>query len=128
MLELDPKASVKTAQAETGGAFGFLRIPAVWMCFAFFLFYAVALSVVQSFAPEAARQLHAVPAHLAAMCLTVYMVCSAGGMVLGGFLAVDPTRCERIVGFAFGIAAVIALTLGFADLSAGAVPVLLSVK
>ena len=106
------------------GSLDFLKIPAVWMCFAFFFFYAGALSIVQSFAPTAARELHAVPAQLAAMCLTVYMVCSAGGMVLGGFLACDPERCERIVGIAFGLAAAVALLIGFASLPAMAVPVL----
>ena len=114
------------ADAAPGGAtsFDFLKIPAVWMCFGFFLVYAGALSIVQSFAPEAARQLHAVPVHLAAMCLTVYMVCSASGMVVGGFLAADPRRCERIVGIAFAVAALMALTLGFATLPPLAVPVL----
>jgi hypothetical protein len=92
---------------------GFLKIPAVWMCFAFFFFYAIVLSVVQAFAPEAARHLHDVPVPLVAMCLTVYMVCSAGGMVFGGFLASDPARCERVVGAGFGVAAVLALLLGF---------------
>ena len=81
-----PTATEKT-NAKAGGSLDFLRIPAVWMCFAFFFFYAMALSVVQAFAPEAARQLHDVPVALVAMCLTIYMVCSAGGMVLGGFLA-----------------------------------------
>ncbi|HEX6362935.1 MAG TPA: MFS transporter, partial [Albitalea sp.] len=97
---------------------------AVWMCFAFFFFYAMALSGVQAFAPEAARQLHGVPAPTAAMCLTIYMVCSAAGMVAGGFLAVDPARCERIVGAGFGMAAAIALAVGLADVPAAAVPVL----
>ena len=106
------------------GSLDFLKIPAVWMCFGFFFFYAGALSIVQSFGPEAARQLHGVPAHLAAMCLTVYMVCSAVGMVLGGFLAANPQRCERIVGAAFGVAALVALTVGFATVPALAVPVL----
>jgi FSR family fosmidomycin resistance protein-like MFS transporter len=113
----------KTRQAGEG-SLDFLKIPAVWMCFAFFFFYAGALSIVQSFAPEAARQLHDVPAHLAAMCLSVYMVCAAGGMVLGGFLASDPERCERIVGAAFGLAAVFALLVGFAAVPAWSVPVL----
>ena len=72
------------------------------MCFAFFFFYAIVLSGIQAFAPEAARQLHGVPVRWAAMCLTVYMVASAGGMVLGGFLAADPSRCESIVGLGFG--------------------------
>jgi len=102
----------------------FLSIPAVWMCFAFFFFYAMSLSGVQAFAPEAARLLHDVPTRVAAMCLTVYMVCSAAGMVVGGFLASDPARCERIVGAGFGAAAIIALTLGYADIGAAAVPVL----
>ncbi|MES2944758.1 MAG: MFS transporter, partial [Pseudomonadota bacterium] len=99
-------------------------IPAVWMCIAFFFIYAMALSVVQAFAPEAARQLHEVPLSLVASCLTIYMVCSAGGMVFGGFLASDPARCERIVGTGMGIAAMLALLLGFGTFPAIAVPVL----
>jgi MFS family permease len=123
-LELAPPPAKGATHAAAEGTFDFLKIPAVWMCFAFFFFYAMALSVVQAFAPAAAGQLHAVPTQLIAMCLTVYMVCSAGGMVFGGFLASDPARCERIVGIGFGLAAVIALTLGFANLPAVAVPVL----
>ncbi|KQO26580.1 MFS transporter [Acidovorax sp. Leaf76] len=119
--------SAATGAAGQGGNFAFLRIPAVWMCFAFFFFYAVALNVVQAFAPEAARQLHAVPVALAAMCLTVYMVASAGGMVLGGFLAADPTRCERIVGIGFGLAACVAVALALAHPPGVLVPVLFGV-
>jgi MFS family permease len=110
------------AHAAADGSLGFLRIPAVWMCFGFFFLYAVVLGGVQAFAPEAARQLHDVPVRWAAMCLTFYMVAGAGGMVIGGFLAADPRRCEKIVGGAFGVAAVLALTLGFAPLAPMAVP------
>ena len=108
----------------TEGSFGFLKIPAVWMCFAFFFFFAGALSIVQSFGPQAAKELHGVPAHLAAICLSVYMVCSAGGMLLGGFLVVDPERCDRVVGISLGVAASIALVLGFASVPGLLVPVL----
>ncbi len=118
-----PKAPGAVAAAGEG-SLDFLKIPAVWMCFAFFFFYAASLSGVQAFAPEAARLLHGVPEHAAAMCLTIYMLCSAGGMVAGGFLASDPARCERIVGVGFGVAASIALLIGFADVPALAVPVL----
>ncbi len=112
------------AAAPEEGKFDFLRIPAVWMCFAFFFFYAMSLSVVQTFAPAAAAHLHDVPAAWVAMCLTVYMLASAGGMVLGGFLAANPARCERIVGVGFGIAASIALVMGLADVPGAMVPVL----
>lgn len=116
-------AASPAARAQ-GGSFDFLSIPAVWMCFAFFLFFAMSLSGVQSFAPEAARLLHGVSKDLAAMCLTIYMVCSAGGMLAGGFLASDPARCERIVGIGFGVAASVALTMGLADVPGAMVPVL----
>ena len=116
-----PKAH---AQGKAAASFGFLAIPAVWMCFGFFFLYAVVLGGIQAFAPEAARQLHAVPTRWAAMCLTFYMVAAACGMVLGGFLAADPSRCERIVAIGFTLAAAIALTIGFAPVAPLAVPVL----
>jgi FSR family fosmidomycin resistance protein-like MFS transporter len=124
-IEMTSAAAPKAAKARAdGNSFAFLAIPAVWMCFGFFFLYAVVLGGIQAFAPESARLLHAVPTRWAAMCLTFYMVAAAAGMVIGGFLAVDPSRCERIVAIGFGIAAVIALTIGFAPLSPGAVPVL----
>ena len=100
-------APATAANAAPDHALAFLKIPAVWMCFGFFLLYAGALSIIQTFATQSAAQLHAVPAHLAAMCLSIYMVCSACGTLLGGFLAADEARCERVVGCAFGLAAVL---------------------
>ena len=117
-------AKAQTATPAAEGPFDFLRIPAVWMCLLFFLLYAVVLSAVQSFAPEAARQLHAVPVHLVAACLSIYMVCSASGMVLGGFLAADAVRCERVVGIGMGLAALIALSMAYLPITAAMVPVL----
>ena len=118
-----PAAGAASAQS-TEGDFAFLRLPAVWMCFGFFFFYAHSLSVVQAFAPEAARQLHDMPLSLVATCLTAYMLASSGGMVLGGFLVSNPDRCERIVGVGFGMAACFALVLGLAQVPGWAVPVL----
>ena len=119
-------APTKT-NAQQDHSLAFLRIPAVWMCFTFFFWYAGVLSVIQTFAPEAARQLHDVPPALVAMCLTIYMLCSAGGMVLGGFLAADAARCERVVGIGFGMAATVALLLALGDYPAWLVPVLFGV-
>ncbi|MDM0113133.1 MFS transporter [Variovorax sp. J22R133] len=127
VLDLDVKDIHKAtghAHASGGGEFGFLRIPAVWMCFGFFFFYAVVISVVQTFAPTAAGHLHAVPVGMVAMCLTVYMVASAGGMAVGGFLVTDPTRCERIVAVGFGLAALLAVLLALGDFAPIVVPVL----
>ncbi|MGE4242516.1 MFS transporter [Ramlibacter sp.] len=117
-------AAAKPSGAPQEHTLAFMRIPAVWMCFAFFFVYAMILSVVQAFAPAAARELHQVPVALAAMCLTAYMICAAGGAVVGGFLVADPSRAERIVGIGFGTAAVIALGIATLPLPALVVPVM----
>ena len=119
-LALEVAPPVPGAAQAAGGTMGFLRVPAIWMCFAFFFFYAMALSVVQAFAPAAARSLHGIPVALVAMCLTAYMVASACGMVAGGFMVSDPNRCERIVGIGFGLAAVMALVLGYGGFASAA--------
>ena len=116
-------AAMDHGKAEEGGL-AFLKIPAVWGCFGFFFLYAIVISVVQAFAPQAARELHGISVELAAICLTTYMVCSAAGMVAGGYLASSPERCERIVGIAFAVAACLALVMALASLPVAAVPLL----
>ena len=123
-LELETVATAPKPGAPAENSLAFLRIPAVWACFGFFFLYAIVISVVQAFAPEAARKLHDVPIGLAAACLTIYMVCNAGGMIAGGFMAANPERAERVVFGAFTVAAVIALSLGLVAMPAAAVPVL----
>jgi MFS transporter, FSR family, fosmidomycin resistance protein len=106
------------------GSLDFLRLPAVWYCFAFFFTFAVALGGVQSFAPAAAGQLHDVPAAQVAICLSAYMFAAAAGMVYGGHLLRDPQRCARVVALGFGMAAVVALLIAFGNWPSAMVPVL----
>src|SRR5690606_6740509 len=103
--------------------FAFLRLPAVWLSFAFFCAFAFALGGFQSFAPEAARQLHDVPLQWVAYCLTAYMLASAAGTIAGGFLAGDPDRAERIIGACFGTAALLAVSMALLPWPGWSVPV-----
>lgn len=129
MIAPSPRAALSTDVQAKGEAssLAFLRIPAVWMCFTFFFIFAMSLSVIQAFAPGAARELHNVPVTLVAVCLTTYMLASASGMVLGGFLATNPERASRVVGAGFAVAASVSLILGLAHLSAWWVPVFFGV-
>jgi MFS family permease len=129
MIAPSPRAALSTDVKTKGEAssLAFLRIPAVWMCFTFFFIFAMSLSVIQAFAPGAARELHNVPVTLVAVCLTTYMLASASGMVLGGFLATNPERASRVVGAGFAVAASVSLILGLANLSAWWVPVFFGV-
>jgi predicted MFS family arabinose efflux permease len=111
-------------QDDADGNFDFLRLPAVWLCFLFFFLFATVLGVVQAFAPEASRQLHDIPLASVALCLTVYMIGSASGMVVGGFLVQDPRRSDKVVALAFVVAASMALVLAFSPLPTWMVPLL----
>ena len=113
---------LKPARQQDSGSFDFLRLPAVWLCFGFFFLVAAVLGVVQAFAPEASRQLHGLELSSVALCLTLYMVGSASGMLVGGFLVQDPSRSNKVVALAFALAACIALILAFGPLPAAWVP------
>ena len=115
----------RPAVAASGqSSLGFLKLPAVWLSFLFFVAYAISLGGVQSFGPEAARNLHQVPLQFVAICLTAYMLATAAGMVLGGFLVRDPGRADRVIGLGFGSAAVVALVLALIPAPGWAVPIL----
>lgn len=105
------------ADVTADAGFGFLKLPAVWACFAFFTVYAFALGGVQVFAPTAAAKIHGVPAAQAAICLSIFMVAAAAGMVLGGHLVRDPQRCVVVASGGFALAAAVALALGLGQWS-----------
>jgi MFS family permease len=120
-------AAASSSAAAAGGTFDFLKLPAVWSCFAFFFIFALALGSIQTFAPSAAGKLHEVPAAHVAICLSIYMACAAAGMVLGGFLVRDPSRSARIVAAGFGASATVALLIALGDWPSLMVPVLFGV-
>jgi MFS family permease len=104
--------STAKSQAAEEHALGFMRLPAVWMCFAFFLITAMSLSGVQVFAPAALHELYDTPLAVASAAITVFMVFSAVGMIIGGFVAARSVHHERVIAVAFIVAAACAMALG----------------
>ncbi|HCE10381.1 MAG TPA: MFS transporter [Oxalobacteraceae bacterium] len=100
----------------------FMRLPAVWMCFAFFVITAMALGGIQSFSSASLRALYGMSLAWATAGYTAYMLASAAGMVWGGFLAARTSRHERTIAVAFAAAALLAIVL-----ASGAVSALLAV-
>jgi MFS family permease len=90
----------------------FLRLPSVWLCFAFFFWTTAALSAIQSFAGPALQQLYGLPLSLTAFVVTGYMLFGAAGMVVGGFVASRVARLERAIGWAMAAAAAMLFVAG----------------
>lgn len=76
----------------------FLKLPVVWLCFSFFFWSTSALTAIQSFAVPALPKLLGEVVPGLAVLLSGYMLCSAGGMLVGGFLAARAQRLERLIG------------------------------
>lgn len=113
VLRADPPPRAGAAVLH-GGAFGFLRLRAVWMSFAFFFILAVALGGIQSFSSVTLVALYGVSLGAAMTAYTAYMLASAGGMLIGGFLAARTTSHDRTIALAFTFSAAMALLLGLA--------------
>lgn len=126
-LQVPSRPAAAHAAGEPGGPLSFLRLRAVWYCFAFFLTFAIALGGVQSFAPAAAGKVHSVPAAQVAVFLSIYMALNAAGMVLGGHLVRDPRRSAQVVAVGFVCAAAVALMIGLGQWPPLAVSVMFAV-
>jgi MFS family permease len=113
-LRPEPKPAASAAAGESAGTLSFLRLRAVWMCFGFFFLTAVALGGIQAFASIGLMQLYGISRELATGSYTAYMLASAGGMLLGGFVGAGRQDHDRTVAIAFAVAAALALLLGVA--------------
>jgi MFS transporter, FSR family, fosmidomycin resistance protein len=94
------------------GAFSFLRLPSVWLCFLFFFFSTCTLSAIQSFAGPALAKMYALPIATTAYVVTGYMVAGALGMVAGGFLTNRGLRLEQVIGLCLAASALLLALVG----------------
>jgi len=119
-------ASGPGTAAAGGSLFAFLRVPAVWMCFLFFLFITAALSGLQNFGPPVLHEIYGVSLAAGASALTAFLLAAAAGMVAGGFLVARFAEHERIVAVVLVLAAGFALVLASGDAPPWSVPALMA--
>lgn len=119
---------VSTASAHHDNALlGFMRLPAVWMCFAFFFITAIALGGIQSFSSVSLHEIYGMSLAWATTAYTSYMLASAAGMVLGGFLGSRSKRHERTIALAFTVSGVTAMIIASGFVSSALAVVLMGV-
>lgn len=96
------------------GTVELLRHPVLWLSFAFFAFGTATVAAIQSFAGPALGRLYGLPVTSTAAVVTAYMVCSAGGMLIGGWIASRVVRVERTIACAGSAAALLLVATGLA--------------
>jgi MFS family permease len=108
--------------APAGKVLDFMKVPAVWMCFGFFLIVSLGLGGIQSFASPGLSSLYGVSLAVATAGFTIYMLASAAGMICGGFIAAKATRHERTIALAFTVSGLTAWVI-----ASGALPAMLAI-
>ncbi len=103
------------AASNPGGAplstFGFMKLPAVWLCWIFFFFNMASTTGLQSFAPTALFEIYELSVSSGNYYLTLMSIGGAGGMLLGGYLATRIKVPERIITMCFTVNIVMGLLL-----------------
>jgi MFS family permease len=105
----------------------FLQIPAVWLCFAFFLCTASAFGTLQNFAGPLLGRLYGLAPALAASCLTAYLLGSTAGTAVGGTCARADGAHQRTIAIALSASASAACLLATRWVPVGLVLPLLAV-
>ncbi len=93
-----------------------LTLPAVVLCFAFFLFTSAAFGTLQNFASPLLGHLYGMTPTAAASCVTAYLIGSASGTAAGGWWARAGRAHERTIMGALGLSAMAASLLATAAL------------
>ena len=124
--EVHAALSVSKRTGTPADLLGFLLLPGVWMCFAFFFITALSLGGIQSFAPSALSELYGIPLALATASITAYMLASGAGMVAGGFLAARTSHHERIIAGAFAMAGALCMVIASGAVAPATTVVLLA--
>ncbi|MCB1954571.1 MAG: MFS transporter [Rhodocyclaceae bacterium] len=103
---LQDGASVRQSPTEQLGAFAFLNVGAIWLCFAFFFCITAAFGAIQNFAVPVLQGLYQLSLGMASATLSVYLLAATAGVIAGGFL-VQRNSCDQVVAVTLSIAALL---------------------
>jgi MFS transporter, FSR family, fosmidomycin resistance protein len=111
-------------QSSNASPFAFLKLTAVWLCWIFFFFSMASTSSLQSFAPSALFSIYGVPMISGSYFITLLALGSAGGVLLGGYLAAKLQAPERIVSTCLSVTILMCLLLATGVIPVALIPIL----
>jgi len=108
------------------GMLDFVKVPAVWLCFGFFFCTAMSFGAFQSFGTSVLREAFALEQQSAAHIITLFLICSAIGVLIGGFLAARGGNHDRHIAVILLVSATGSLILAFKLLPVFLVPFIMA--
>nr|MDP2190356.1 MFS transporter [Rhodoferax sp.] len=105
--KLSTQVMLRQADGQAEHDMAFMKLPVVWWCFAFFLLSTMTLAVVQVFSVSILKAMHGIRFETATLMLTAYMLCSALGILVGGFIAASRASSERVVAISMSVGALL---------------------
>lgn len=120
---IDHRITARAAAAKHGATptFGLFLQPAILLCLVYFALIAANTVGIQQFAVPAWTGMFGIGENYAALCLIVFIVGSAGGVLVGGFFADRVRRHDLVATVGMMVAAVLTVPIATASVS----PVLL---
>jgi MFS family permease len=106
------------------GAFAFLKLPAVWLCWMFFFFSMAATSSLQSFAPTALFEIYGLAISVGSYFITLLALGSAAGVLFGGYLAAKLKAPQKIVSSCLSLTILMSLLLASGSTPMDLIPIL----
>ncbi|MFZ2739049.1 MAG: MFS transporter [Burkholderiaceae bacterium] len=111
-----------------GQDLAFIKLPVVWLCFAFFLLSTMTLGMVQNYSVSLLQALYGVSFEAATVTLTAYLLCSALGIFVGGFVATrHQQHSDRVVASCMTAGALLLVLCGSTLLSGWVTMVVLAI-
>jgi len=114
--QLEENASVATL--------AIFKLPSMWMSWLFFYLTSFGFAGIQSFSSSALVDIYQIPISLTASSYTLFMICSALGLIAGGFVATKIPDPDRVITTAFLISGLMAVVTGLGVFPGWSVPVL----
>lgn len=100
------------------------KLPSMWLSWMFFFVTSFGFAGIQSFSSTALVDIYHIPLSLTTSSYTLFMVFSAVGMVVGGFVAAKIADADRIIAFAFAGSGLMAVVTGLAIFPGWTVPLI----
>jgi len=122
---VDHRIKARASMAAQPSPWSLFLQPAILLCLAFFALVAANTVGIQQFAVPAFTSMFGVSQDYAALCLIVFVLGSASGMLLGGWLADRMRHHERVAATGLLVAAAFTLPIAMLSVSPLVLPFLL---